>query len=461
MTIRATVFKSIPRAALFAALLVSDAVPVSRAVAQDATQAAAGTLLKFVILSRHGVRSPIPSESELNAWTASPWPTWRCPTPDTPNKVCDSGQLTPQGRILAEQMGTYYRAYLSSLLPSFQCPTADEVFFWADATERTKDTGLALLRGFRPSCDATRYFHTLPPRPDRIFHADLPVTGGRCQLDPARAERDILARAGGSLSKIVQSLQNELKTAQNTLQCCQQNLCQTAWSRKCRQPLPAPNACTLVDRLPSCIVASATKVELGGALRIASTFAELLLLEYANGFPESDVGWGRITRADIVSVFRLHTTAFDLEQRTPYVAALQGSMLLKKILLALTNENDDSQGTAPPGAKFVAYVGHDTNIANLGGMLGLSWQQPGYQRDQTPPAGALAFELRAAGLGIPNVYVSYIAQALDDMRDLKGDRPERTPVFVPNCSASATGFPCPLDRFAALVNQKLDPNCSQ
>jgi len=33
-----------------------------------------------------------------------------------------------------------------------------------------------------------------------------------------------------------------------------------------------------------------------------------------------------------------------------------------------------------------------------------------------PPARALTFELREAGPGIRNVYVSYVAQSLDDMR---------------------------------------------
>jgi 4-phytase/acid phosphatase len=452
--------------AFVVALAFAQLPAVPSALAQEgATQAPRGTLVKFVILSRHGVRSPIPSQSELSTWTASKWPTWHCPIPGNADRICGSGELTERGKALAGQMGHYYRTYLSSLLPVDQCPPAWELFFWADVTERTKDTGLSLLRGFRPSCDATKYFHTAQARTDRVFH---PVTGtdGRCKLDAARAERDMIARAGGNLSTIVRGLENELATAQSTLQCCQQSLCQTAWSKTCRQHPPPPNTCTLTKTLPTCLVrhpesGTPTRVELGGALRVASTFAELLLLEYGNGFAPSDVGGGRITREQMTPVFRLHTTAFDLEQRTPYIAALQGSLLLRKILLALKNETDARAGTAPAGAKFVAYVGHDTNIANLGGMLELSWQQPGYQKDQTPPAGALTFELREEGSGIRNVYVSYVAQSLDDMRDLKGDHPTRTPVVVPNCSTAETGFPCRLDKLEALVNQKLDRNCSE
>lgn len=202
-----------------------------------------------------------------------------------------------------------------------------------------------------------------------------------------------------------------------------------------------------------------SQVVLGGALRTASTFAELLLLEYANGFPMSDVGWGRITRDQMTQVFRLHTTAFDIEQRTSYVAALQGSALLEKILGALADEAVGTPGSAPPGASFVAYVGHDTNIANVAAMLGLSWQQPGYQEDQTPPAGALVFELRQTDAGARNIEIFYVAQSLDDMRAAQGNRAMRARVRLPGCDWE--GSACPLAEFAKLVREKLDRSCTQ
>jgi len=66
-------------------------------------------------------------------------------------------------------LGTYYRSYLAELLRPDQCPAQDDVFFWADLDERTRDTGQALLGGFRPNCDVTKYFHTAePPAPDNL-----------------------------------------------------------------------------------------------------------------------------------------------------------------------------------------------------------------------------------------------------------------------------------------------------
>jgi 4-phytase/acid phosphatase len=174
----------------------------------------------------------------------------------------------------------------------------------------------------------------------------------------------------------------------------------------------------------------------------------------------SDVGWNRIKPEQLQEVFRLHTAAFDLEQRTPYIAKRQGSFLLKEILLALQGNDDHSEGTAPPNAKFVAYIGHDTNIFNIAAMLGLSWQQQGYQKDQTPPAGALMFELHEVSF---NKYVSafYVAQSLDNMRKANGAPPVRTPVPIPGCGGNGHG--CMLKDFGILVGQALDPDpdCSQ
>jgi len=416
------------------------------------------TLVKVVILSRHGVRSPIPSPAELETWTTSTWPKWNCATPPAV-KLCASGQLTPRGFTLAEQMGIFYRAYLAELLPPEQCPAPADVFLWADRTERTEQTGLALLQGFRPSCAAASYFHmAATSSTDRIFH---PVTSaGRCTLDAARAEHDILARAGGNLSSIETSLAPELRTAQKALQCCRLRLCAST-ALACRQHAPSTKMCRLNERLATCVVphpptGRPTDVLLGGSLRVASTFAELLLLEYANGFAPSDVGWGRISRDDMARVFRLHTTAFDLEQRTRYIAKRQGSALVKKILLALQGQSDGTPGSAPPDAKFVAYVGHDTNISNVAGMLKLSWQQPGYQQDQTPPAGALIFELHAAPSGSRYVSAYYVAQSLDDMRRVSGTTPRRTAVPILGCSDESR---CPLQHFAKLATRALDPEC--
>lgn len=78
--------------------------------------------------------------------------------------------------------------------------------------------------------------------------------------------------------------------------------------------------------------------------------------------------------------------------RTSYVAKHNGTPLLQTIVSAInsqTSARDLPELSADNKILFLA--GHDTNIANIAGMLGMSWTLPG-QPDNTPPGGALVFE---------------------------------------------------------------------
>src|SRR5262249_57300400 len=70
---------------------------------RQAAPAPAGKLIQFVILSPHGVRSPIPNEAELDSWTTSPWPKW-----GGNGKPGAPRQLTPPGSLLAAKLGDNY-----------------------------------------------------------------------------------------------------------------------------------------------------------------------------------------------------------------------------------------------------------------------------------------------------------------------------------------------------------------
>jgi hypothetical protein len=90
-------------------LLIVLLIPCTGTAALQKAPARKPKLSFAVILMRHGVRSPITSVEELNAFSSEPWPVWNVP----------SGGLTPQGRRSMTLFGTYYRDYFSSngLLP--------------------------------------------------------------------------------------------------------------------------------------------------------------------------------------------------------------------------------------------------------------------------------------------------------------------------------------------------------
>ena len=89
-------------------------------------------------------------------------------------------------------------------------------------------------------------------------------------------------------------------------------------------------------------------------------------------------------------------------------------------------------------------------------MLSLSWRQAGYQTNQTPPAGALIFELRQTDAGARNVHTYYAAQSLDDMRHARHFGAS-APVPIPGCPNGS----CTLDEFAKPVEQALDQDCTR
>jgi len=403
-------------------------------------------LTKLVILSRHGVRTPIPAATELATWAAQPWPTWQQP----------AGTLTPRGAQLASIMGRYYRQFASEAgaMTAAGCPAPGAIYVYADNMERTQATATAIIDGFAPNCSIT-YRTRSEKSPDPMFH---PLQTGVCRIDPFIAQTRILERTGGDLNRTTRDMKAPLEALQSALQCCAPSLC-AAFGRG--------EKCTLGE-LPTAMSPQADGSGLGiiGALSIAATASELLLLEYADNLPAKDVAWGRLTPAQMRDTWRLHTEQFDLMQRTPYLARKMGSALLNKVAAAVTSARQSGFGVVDPAirdARFVAFVGHDTNIWNIAGMLDVSWLQPGYQRNQTPPAGALAFEVRESPDKKLRVYTSYIAQSIEQMRNatpLTGDAlPARTALRLPGCSQSAPGFPCSIEEFAIAVRNVLDRDC--
>jgi 4-phytase/acid phosphatase len=104
------------------------------------------------------------------------------------------------------------------------------------------------------------------------------------------------------------------------------------------------------------------------------------------------------------------------------------------------------------GDRLLIIVGHDTNLSNIAGTLGISWLLNGYQRDDTPPGGALVFELWQDSTGEFTVRTYFIAQSLDQMHNLRSislqSPPLRSPVFVPSCSTGDQNMAC-MERISA------------
>jgi len=404
------------------------------------TAPATGAELQYVVyLSRHGVRSPTGKPSQYSQYSAAAWPEW----PVQP------GYLTPHGSHVIELFGAYDRAQLAGeglLSPKSDtngCSDAAKITIYADSDQRTRETGKALAQGLMPGCILA--VQSLPEGTnDPFFHA---LGDPSTPRDPALAKAAVAGRIGGDPANLTRAYRLQLDVLDHVLSTCGASA------------TPAPRRTSLFD-IPATLSPGSGDhlIDLKGPLSTSSTLAENLLLEYTEGMEKTKVGWGCVGRPELDSLMTLHTAATDLTQRTPEIARAQASRLLERIGLSIeqaVSRKPVAGSLGKPADLALFLVGHDTNQENVAGMLGLTWIIDG-RRDDTPPGGALVFEVwRDRSSGGHSVRTYFTAQTLDQMRDAvslsAAQAPARVPVFVPGCSRE--DMSCDLYSFLMLLHR--------
>lgn len=363
-----------------------------------------------VLLMRHGVRPPTHEPALSPAIAPQAWPTW---------KVAP-GELTPHGAEAVRLLAAYDRAWLAAagLVPASGCPA--EIMIYADTDERTVATGQAYADAFAPGC-GLKVGHAAARDP--LFSAlDTPDPG----FDSAAAKAAMEQAAGGSLAAL---MRGHLPLFQKM------------------QELLAPGQTAFLD-LPSKISAKQKGAlpKLSGPLAEGASAAEDFLLEYLEGMPPSDIAWGRASPADIAALLALHPLAYTVTARPPVIARRTAGALAARIVAGLTG-----------GEKFTVLVGHDTNQAELGGLLDLHWQAAGYPADDPPPDGGLLFTLwRDKATGEHYVTVAYQAQSMAQIRYLQAlsasNPPSLQPLPIPGCGDSTAVTACRLSALQKLLD---------
>ena len=366
-------------------------------------------LRMVVILSRHGVRSPTWTQARLDSYSAQPWPSWNVPP----------GNLTSRGYELVRQFGSFDRVSLAEagLLTVQGCEDAPKTYIWADTDQRTIASGKALAEGLFPLCPPPLHGLSAGVN-DPLFH-------------PAGKPADLDASSKSTKGAGEQALTRQhelLDEMQHVLLGCDPELaCSPAHKPALSMELAGDNISQGARSTP---------------LTLASTFAEDFLLEYADGMPMNEIGWGKVDEPQLRSFLSLHTGYFERAYRSPAFARLAASNMLFHIERTLEQGVEGKTVDAaigPADSKLVILAGHDTNIAEVAALLGLHWTLDG-RTDDTPPGMQLLFELWQDEHGNNSVRISVATQTLQQLREMRpltlAAPPVSEALMPPGCAAS-------------------------
>lgn len=374
-----------------------------------------------MVVFRHGVRAPLQGEAAAAHYADEAWPQWSTP----------ASLVTPHGRKAVQLSGEYLRQWLmqQALLPRNGCPAPGSLTVWANTDQRTIDSGALLADALAPGCDV-QAGHRAVGSNDPLFR---PIEAGAVPFDANAAVAAIQRETGGPAA-LLQGHAAELQALQQILGCTK-------------------TPCDFA-RMPSTLKPSADGrgLALGGPIDLTSGTGEVLLLQYAEGMPLSQVGWGRATPERLAQVSRLHALLFDIYARPQYMASRSGAPLAREVLQRF----GDAQ--AP---KVSVFVGSDTHIAALSSLLGVHFHLPGYGADDPPPGGALVLGLWRTPDGQRSVRAQYLAQSLDQLRTLAAldlDRPPLQQTLALGVCAGEQRMACPLPAFTQALERQLQPS---
>jgi 4-phytase / acid phosphatase len=409
------------------------------ALASARADAGGGDELRLaIVLTRHGVRAPISSNEEMASLASRPWPEWEVPT----------AIQTPRGNLLVAYMGDYYRARFAGagLLSGDPARDGPLVFVRADNDQRTMETGRILGKALVQAGDPD--VHPLPQgTADPLFRTVGAHVG---HPDPALAVAAVLGRLGGDPGNIERAYAPQFAELKGILF--------GPGGAPAGSPFGAPSVVKpgKGDYL----------MTVSGPLQAAEHATDSFILQYTDGKPAAEVGWGQVDGRVITDLLSLHEFYFDLVCRTRYIAQVEGSNLASHIIDTLEQAalgQPVPGALGPAGERVVVLAGHDGNIANIGGLLGLDWWVPGTQLNPMLPGGALVFELWRRGGSQDSFFVrlSYVTQTLDQMRDASPlsleHPPALAPIFIPGCSGPGPGFDAPLASFVRQARKVIDP----
>jgi 4-phytase/acid phosphatase len=429
-------------------LTLATAVPTpGQTVTSDDT-----VLKQIIIFGRHSIRSPTSSPADYAQYSPRPYPDFGVST----------GYLTPHGAQAEALLGAYYRAYLLSegLLTGDNGADLGHSYFRSNSIQRSNLTATMLGSGLYDG--QTVPVHSFPlGQPDPVFD---PILSNLVTIDPARAAKEVqeIYNSGAALAS---AYSGELSLIRSVLFNYQNGTlplppAPTGIIDPTAQPIPLDPTTT--------ILYTGNVVNEGGLLATANA-SDPFVMEYADGFPLSEVGWGQLSLDTLSQQTRIGALVLGLEFRPPYLDQVQssnaGSHILRTMRQAVLDESiPGAFGDAT--SQVVVVISSDAYLVGVSGLLDLHWQLPGYQPDFCPPGGALVFELRqSTDTGEYLVRVFYTAQSFDQLRNLTpltlDQPPETIQLMIPGGHKPGASMDIKFETFQKLLTKAIGPQYVQ
>jgi 4-phytase/acid phosphatase len=341
------------------------------------------------------------------------------------------------------RLAEFYRERYSTLL---QGDTCDRSVFYVEAntTQRTIASAKAVLTGLSPQCKVE--VHSTVSSFNPLFSPSMSK-----DVDQQRIKDATSGRMADQPEWFTNAFARQLEKMHIMLIDCK--------GPGCNRTIPDFRSVQIQNG-----VATPRDPHIENPVILGADFAENFLLQYTEGKPMTQVGWGRLSRPDLNDLMQMNTQFHDFILRTPYTAQVGASHLAARIrdtILSAASGKPTPNELGDPKDRFILLVGHDSNLSWLGGLLHLDWLLPDQTFNATPPGSALVFEIRRSRVNNGSVVqVFFISQTLDQIRDLIAltgtEHPSVAPVFVPGCSGPSPAYACSVEEFGRVVDSTID-----
>ncbi|CAH2988291.1 unnamed protein product [Chilo suppressalis] len=374
-------------------------------------------LKQVVILSRHGLRSPL--SKYLPQMTPNKWPSWR----EKP------GYLTAKGKILEGYMGQYFSAWFNEkgLILNNNCPTKDEFYVYANIKQRTRASAKAFVDKAFPFCNVT--VHHSDGNVDPIFNPVLHNTSAIFRQLVIEDMQRILKRL---------SLNNSYENIENILDYKNSELCQDE------------NKCNLLTDKNKVIVMSGEKPNVFGPIKIGNSVVDAFVMQYYEGLPLENVAWGNVrSPKDWQVIMNLSRGYHNVIFNTSLIAHDISLPLIGYMKPIFFGDNKP---------KVALLMGHDANIYTVLKTLQFKPYSLANQYELTPIGGKLVFQKWFDTMNNVNLLkIEYVYQSSEQLRDTSELNLHNTPKFklmeLEKCKVDQNGF-CLWDDFRNILENE-------